>query len=132
MRILTLASLTWVLGVEHGYSEPSCRTKNDSSKTQDKIKLIGIQVRVFDNFSELETERQCPVVQVKKKVCVSFIAPNRRRGSPSVNIISGVSKIWPEDCPAWKQRPSGSSPKVRTLTAVALLLEGDHIRTAQR
>jgi hypothetical protein len=53
---------------------------------EDQIQLIGIEARVFDHLPDLETERQYRLVQVRKKVCVPFSAPNRRCGSPSGNL----------------------------------------------
>ena len=52
----------------------------------DQIQLIEIEARVFDDLADLETERQSRLVQSQEKVCVPFIAPNRRRGSPSGNL----------------------------------------------
>ena len=43
---------------------------------EDQIQLIGIEARVFDDLADLETERQCRVVQVKKSLG-PFYATNR-------------------------------------------------------
>ena len=34
-----------------------------------QIQLIGIEGRVFDDLADLETDRQCRVVRVNKKLC---------------------------------------------------------------
>jgi len=77
------------LGTVHGFRGGRFELDAEQAREvfpEDQIQLVGIEARVFDDLADLETERQCRVVQVKKKLCVPLIAPNRRRGSPSENI----------------------------------------------
>src|ERR1700730_15222119 len=88
---------------------------------EDQIQLIRIHVRVFDDLADLETERQCRRSELRKPLAALLSHPTAdvaRQG----NLISGVSHIRPEVCPARKQRPPGATLSLSPQTLLCLSL----------
>jgi hypothetical protein len=75
---------------------------------EDQIQLIGIAAHVFDDLADLEPNGNLGWSELKKRLA-SLLSHPISGAARQVGIsISGVSQIWPEVCPARKQRPRGS------------------------
>jgi hypothetical protein len=75
---------------------------------EEQTQLIGIEASLFDDLADLEPNGNLGWSELKKRLA-SLLSHPISGAARQVGIsISGVSQIWPEVCPARKQRPRGS------------------------